>query len=66
MGIGHSTEEFLDDIGCFGRHTERPFGLLIGDVAAPGDGLAVQVIEVLEVASAKLFSMVANGAQFSA
>ena len=41
----------LDDVGRFRRHAERLLGFVIGDVAAPGDRLAVEVVEVLEVAS---------------
>src|SRR5262249_52447548 len=41
---------FLDEIGRLRRHAQRTLGLLIGDITAPGQGLAVQVVEVGEAA----------------
>src|ERR1700727_672319 len=41
----------LDDIGCFRRHAESLLGLAVDDVTAPVQCLAVQIIEILEVAA---------------
>ena len=41
----------LDDIGRFRRYAERLLWLVIGNVAAPGESLAVEVVEVCEAAS---------------
>jgi hypothetical protein len=38
----------LDDVGGLGRHAQRLFGFTVGDVAAPGEGLAVEVVEIGE------------------
>ena len=39
----------LDDVGGLGRHAQRLFGFAVGDVAAPGERLAVEVVEIGEV-----------------
>ena len=50
--IGQRHEvRLLDEVGRFRRHAERLLWLVVGDVAAPGDRLAIEVVEVLEVAS---------------
>src|SRR5215467_11122447 len=44
---------FLQDIGRLGRHTEDALRLLVGDLPAPGERLAVQILEVDEGAPRK-------------
>jgi hypothetical protein len=48
QNVGQRLVRLLDQIGRFRRHAEHAFGLLIGDISAPSQRLAIQVFEALE------------------
>ena len=47
--VGQRNEvRLLDDVGGVGRHAQRLLWFAVGDVAAPGERLAVEVVEIGE------------------